>query len=115
PSFGDYAISSPDLLDDVDPRMMKLSAAIRYTTDSDWLLIKAGLLRKKGFGQFHDLSKFLLGRPEYKGSSHCWGDEYISLCAVRTQQPGSLMIWRKVGTNHHLTLVQQQVASYALP
>jgi hypothetical protein len=115
PTFGDYAISSPDLLDDVDPRMMKLSAAIRYTTDSDWLLIKAGLLRKKGFGQFHDLSKLLLGRPEYKGSSHCWGDEYVSLCAVRTQQPGSLMTWRKVGTNHHLTLVQQQVASYALP
>ncbi len=115
PSFGDYAISHPDPLDDVDPRMMRLSAAIRYTTDSDWLLIKAGLLRKKGFGQFHDLSKLLLSRPEYKGPSHCWGDEFISLCAGRTKNPGSLTTWRKVGTSHHLTLVQQQISSYVLP
>lgn len=115
PTFGDYAISSPDLLDDVDPKMLRLSASIRYTTDNDWLLLKAGSLRKKGFGQFHELSKVLLSRPEYKGASHCWGDEFIKLCAGRTTKPGSLTTWRKVGTNHHLTLVQQQVASYVLP
>jgi Beta protein len=115
PTFGDYAISNPQLLDDVDPRMMRLSAAIRYTTDNDWLLLKAGLLKRKGFGQFHDLSKLLLRRPEYKGPAHCWGDGFINLCAGRTQNPGSLMTWRKVGTNHHMTLVRQQVASYVLP
>jgi hypothetical protein len=115
PTFGDYGIGHPDLLDDVDPRMMRLSAAIRYTTDNDWLLLKAGLLRKKGYGQFHDLSRLLLRRPEYQGPSHCWGDEFINLCAGRTKNPGSLTTWRKVGTNHHLTLVRQQVSSYALP
>jgi hypothetical protein len=115
PTFGDYGINHPDLIDDIDPKLLRLSAAIRYTTETDWLLLKGKWLRKHGFGQFHDLAKTLLTRPEYKGASHCWGDEFISLCAGRTKKPGSLTTWRNVGTNHHLTLVVEQISSYVLP
>jgi hypothetical protein len=115
PTFGDYGISHPDPLDDVDPKLLRLSAAIRYTTDTDWLLLKGRSLKKYTFAQFHDLSKTLVARTEYKGPTYSWGDEFVSLCAGRTKNPGSLGIWRKVGTNHHLTLVAEQIASFPLP
>lgn len=115
PTFGDYGISHPDPLDDVDPRNMRLSASIRYTTDTEWLILKGRGLRKFGFAQFHDLSKTLIARPEYKGATYSWGDGYIEECAGRTKNPGSLSTWRKVGTNHHLTLVSEQVAKLRAP
>lgn len=35
PSFGDYGIAHPEI-QDIDPRFIKVSAGIRYTTDDHW-------------------------------------------------------------------------------
>lgn len=110
PAFGDYGICHPDLLD-YDPRFNP-GAAIRYTIERSWLIVKEGSLKKYGFDQFRDLSDTLRRRPEYYGPTYSWGDNYIDECANCTVGKGSLTTWRQVGTNHHITLVGSQIANF---
>ncbi|WP_319407474.1 beta family protein [uncultured Desulfosarcina sp.] len=109
PTFSDYAICHPDLLD-YDPRFNP-SAAIRYTIDNDWLIVKAGSLKKSGFSQFRQLSENLRKRPEFYGAKFSWGDKFIDKCADNKSGTGNLTTWRQVGTNHHITLVVGQIAN----
>jgi len=110
PTFSDYGICHPDLLD-FDPRVHTPSAAIRYTTERGWLIIKAGSIKKHTLVQFRALSEVLRGRPEYYGDTYSWGDKYISDCADCSVGNGNLTTWRQVGTNHHITLVCNQIAN----
>jgi hypothetical protein len=108
--FGDYGITHP-VIKDLDPRTMRMSASIRYTTPENWLVLKGRNVRQYGFDQYFELSKSLVRRPEYFGRDFSWGDQYISDCADGMTGPGNATTWRKVGTNHHLTMVAEQVAN----
>jgi len=108
--FGDYAISHP-IPKELDPRTMRMSANIRYTTRDKWLVVKGRNVRQYGFEQYFDLCNALVKRPEYCGRDYSWGDEYIAECAARKKGPGNATTWRKVGVNHHLTLIVREVAS----
>ena len=108
--FGDYGIAHP-VPRELDPRTMRMSASIRYTTPDSWLVIKGRNVRQYGFEQYFDLCRALVNRPEYNGADFSWGDAYIAKCAERVSGPGNATTWRKVGTNHHLTLVARQIAN----
>lgn len=108
--FGDYAISNPTQKE-LDPRTMRMSANIRYTTPDYWLIIKGRNVRKFGFDQYFDLCRILVEREEYCGRDFSAGDRYISDCAEGQTGPGNATTWRKVGVNHHLTLMVEQLAS----
>jgi hypothetical protein len=110
PTFGDYAISHPEAAE-VDPRIMRPSASIRYTTNESWLVLKGKNLRANGFGQFYQVCRDLIARPEYASSRFSWGDRYIYECAAERTGPGNLTTWRKVGTSHHLVFAVRQLAS----
>ncbi len=108
--FGDYAITHP-VPKELDPRTMRMSASIRYTTRDSWLVVKGRNVRQYGFDQYFELCKELVQRPEYEGREFSWGDKYISDCADGMAGPGNATTWRKVGTNHHLTLVMREIAN----
>lgn len=110
PTFGDYGICHPDILD-FDPRVHTPSAAIRYTIEREWLIVKAGSIKRYKMDQFRELSDTLRRRPEYYGLTYSWGDKYINECADYSVGKGNLTTWRQVGTNHHLTLVGNQIAN----
>jgi len=110
PTFGDYAIAHP-VVTEVDPRIMKMSAQLRYTSDEHWLVFKARNVKDYGFGQFNDICRALIGRPEYKGAAFSWGDNQIGVCAAPGGPPGNATTWRRIGTNHHLTFVVDQIAN----
>jgi hypothetical protein len=110
PQFGDYPISHPEPAE-VDPRIMRPSASIRYTCDNEWLVLKARNLKDFGYKQYHDVCRELVNRREYKGRRFSWGDEYIEDCAEERVGTGNLTTWRKVGTSHHLVQVVKQIAS----
>lgn len=112
PSFGDYGISHPDY-SEINPKLMRMSANIRYTLDNQFALVKGENVKKNGYGQFQDLCKKILSRPFYSGKSFSWGDNYIYDCANGTCSTGSAETWRRVGTNHHITLVANQVSSFS--
>lgn len=108
--FADYAMSHP-IGKTIDPRTMRMSANIRYTTENDWLVIKGRNVRQYGFEQYFELCRLLVDRPEYSGRDFSWGDSYIAACAEGNQGPGNATTWRKVGVNHHITLVTRGLAS----
>jgi len=110
PTFGDYGISHPEP-SEVDPRVMRPSASVRYTANGSWLVLKGRNLRDHGYEQFHDVCGDLIGRAEYSGRQFSWGDEYIDDCARRRVGTGNLTTWRKVGTSHHLAFVLRELAS----
>ncbi|RZU42420.1 beta family protein [Edaphobacter modestus] len=109
--FGDYAMAHPVAKTNIDPRTMRMSANIRYTAVDDWLVIKGRNVRKYGFDQYFELCRLLVSRPEYSGRNFSWGDSYIAACAEATLGPGNATTWRKVGVNHHITLVTTGLAS----
>tara|TARA_B100000959_G_C14991595_1_gene628153 strand:- start:2007 stop:3077 length:1071 start_codon:yes stop_codon:yes gene_type:complete len=109
PSFGNYGVQHPDLLE-LDWRIIPRVPNIRYTLPFEWLIIRGGTTKKNGSRQTFQLSRDLIRMSEYHGGTCCWGDSYISLCAQNADGPGNMTTWRKVGTNHHITLVSGQVA-----
>ncbi|HEY0010322.1 MAG TPA: beta family protein [Candidatus Paceibacterota bacterium] len=110
--FADYAISHPQIVI-MDPRIMTMSANIRYTTDEDWMILKGRGVKKHGFGQFTEHCETLIKSTAYKGESFSAGDKIIKECSLKKLGPGNATVWRKVGVNHHLTLVKSQIANPA--
>lgn len=114
PAFGDYGIAHPDYVE-IDPRLVKMSAALRYTLDDTWLVAKGRNVRDYAFDQVHEICRSIVRLPEFKGAGFSWGDEFIQRCADDQTGPGNATTWRQAGTSHHLTLVTQQVASVPDP
>jgi len=114
PSFGDYAVVHPDLLD-LDFRKITLGGKIRYTLDKEWLIFKGRSFKSHpdGYGQFHELAHNIVNRPEFNGPKYSWGDKYIAQCARKEVKCGSLTTWVMVDINHHLTFVGEQVSNAA--
>jgi hypothetical protein len=108
--FGDYAIAHP-VPTELDPRTMRMSASIRYTTPENWLIVKGRNVRQYGFDQYFELCRTLVRLAEYSGEGFSWGDGFIARCARGAAGPGNATTWRKVGTNHHLTLVARELAT----
>ncbi len=114
PTFSDYAINHPDI-PELDWRVVKPSATIRYTIDDGWYIVKGENVRDKKYGKFEQyrgLSKNVIDSKYYYSSTFSWGDDYIQKCANKKGNTGSLMTWRQVGTNHHIVKVIQDVASF---
>jgi hypothetical protein len=111
PTFSDYGISHPEPAE-VDPRIMRPSASIRYTCDGAWLVMKARNLRDHGYEQFHEVCRELVRRQEFSGCTFSWGDTYVDDCAAERVGTGNLTTWRKVGTSHHLSFVVQDLANH---
>lgn len=112
PAFGDYAISHPDMID-FDPKRMTVPVSLRYTTPTDYLVLKEGAFKREGGAGFVRLCKRMVKRREYCGEAFSWGDAYIHACAKERRGGGTPAIWRRVGTSHHLTLVSLQLREIA--
>lgn len=110
PTYSDYAIANPGLTE-VDPRLMRMSANLRYTTGEEWLIVRGRNVRDYGYEQFNDLCLTVLGLPEFSGPDFSWGDAYIASCAANDDGPGNATTWRRVGTSHHLAFASRQVSN----
>jgi hypothetical protein len=112
PSFGDYAINHPRIVR-LDWRVVKPYASVRYTIDDGWLIVRGQNVRDHKFGQYRELCQAVVSSKHYCGSGFSEGDEYIYKCARGIGPTGNLTVWRRVGTNHHLEKVVQDVATFA--
>lgn len=120
PTFGDYAIAHPDPVVDVDPRTMSISAAIRYTSDADWLVAKGQLYKgPAGTGQggaaMVPVAAAVVASTHFRGSGYTAGDTWIADTANGVGGGGNPEAWRRAGTSHHLRTVTDQIASLYAP
>jgi hypothetical protein len=113
PTFGDYVISHPDPFADIDPRVLQISAKLKYTIDDAWLIARGGLFKanggKSGGGaEIRPVARDLVAHSKFV-SGHCAGESWI-VDAAATGATGAPRTWVKVGTLHHIQLVADQIA-----
>jgi hypothetical protein len=111
PAFGDYGINHPKLLP-VDMRKLKPSGTIRYTTETEWFIVKGPNVRDNRFDQFRGHCRSIIRSGIYSGREFSVGDDYIYGCAGGSESTGNLTTWRWVGTNHHLEFVARGIANF---
>jgi hypothetical protein len=112
PAFGDYTIQHPVFSEPVD--FPNVSASIRYTIESDWLIMRGEGVQNEGgagYDQWPANALLLSEQPQFCGSRFSYGDRYIADKAVHPQQPGNPRTWLQAGINHHLVFVIRQIAS----
>lgn len=113
PAFGDYAIAYPELTPDIDWRIIKPAANIRYTIDDSWYIDKGKSLRDGPITQCHEMSLKLVKSSYFLSKNFSFGDLFIYNCATdKTVKTRSLTLWRQVGTNHHLMKVASDIANF---
>jgi hypothetical protein len=110
PNFGDYGINYP-IHSEIDPRTVKMSAGLRYTSDDEWLVFKGRNVIKYGHDQFNRFCADLIKMKEYKGKTFSWGDKEIDYFAHTAINTGGATTWRKIGFNHHFAMVVDQLAT----
>lgn len=119
PAFSDCAIQHPTGVEGFDPRIMQVSASIRYALPDAWLLIKGHSTRTtRPTIQFPQLATRLVYgrlRTEYSGAEHCGGCESMQAAADHADGFGSPEVWRRLGTIHHISMVMQELASLPWP
>lgn len=116
PTFSDYAISSLVPLPDLDPKLMSLSATLRYTSGDNWLIAKGGLFKGPGGtsqagGAMHPVALNLRAHASYLGAQHCSCEKWLEGVVTGALSGGSPMVWRRHGTLHHLVVVGEQLAT----
>jgi len=110
PAFGDYAIAQPELPPEGRATIL---AQLRYATPDSWLIWKGGNVFKhqEGFDQFLEICKSLVKKDEYRGRDFSQGDAEIFAKATNGGSPGNAESWRRIGTNHHVETVLDQIAN----
>lgn len=108
--FGDYCISHPDAFE-MDPRFMKMSGNLRYTINNGFLIYKGTNVRASGFAQMRAMCTQLINSAHYSGPTFSWGDDCIEKCANGSATTGNAETWRRVGTNHHLEFLTDQLSN----
>jgi hypothetical protein len=110
PTFGDYVVAHPDLVE-MDMRMIKPFAKLRYTIDDSWHIARGTPVRTHGFGQYQQICATLVAQPYFSGRAYSVADAYIADCAAGAVATGNLSTWVWVSTNRHLTKVVEDLAS----
>ncbi|MET3646148.1 beta family protein [Phyllobacterium ifriqiyense] len=111
PTFGDYAVAHPDPVE-LDMRLIKPFAKLRYTTSQHWYIAKGTAVRTNGFDQYRAMCAAVTTQPFYDGPAFSESDRYIAACAAGTETTGNLTTWVWVSTNRHVTRVVFDVANF---
>jgi hypothetical protein len=110
PTFGDYAVAHPDLVE-LDMRIIKPFAKLRYTIDDAWYIARGTSVRTDGFEQYQNMCQRLIRQPFFSGRNYSAADAYIEDCANGVAKTGNLSTWVWVSTNRHLTKVVDDLAN----
>ncbi|KMW73666.1 beta family protein [Photorhabdus luminescens subsp. luminescens] len=118
--YSDYGIQHPDY-SRLATRFPSVTASVRYTADSDFLVFRGQVANRYGYEQYGAHSKAIVTHPEYSGNSFSTGDKDIDNYAREytqyLQDPegnhkfGSPEVWRRIGQNHHITKVVSQLSN----
>ena len=112
--FGDYCVTNPEPLEDIDPTKINPAAAIRYTLKDHWWVLRGSGVRTKGkggMGQYNELCKLLIAHPDYSGQAFSYGDGQYYAHAQPGAGSGNLSTWRRDATSHHLVFTVRQLVS----
>ncbi|HTQ40549.1 MAG TPA: hypothetical protein VMJ32_16100 [Pirellulales bacterium] len=110
PTYGDYAIAHPQL---PPTGRATILAQLRYTCPDKFLIWKGHnvFTHEDGFDQFLGICRSLVEMEEFSGAEFSAGDAEIYEKATNGGSPGNAERWRRIGTNHHIEMVLDQIAN----
>lgn len=115
--FGDYGTRNPqpepeaDLEEHKEPYFGNRNAQIRYTTGSNYYVVRGCSLQEGGGGQEKNLSHIISNSEYYQGDGFSWGDKQILHCS-KGVFTGNASTWIGIETNHHITSVVNEIIEY---
>lgn len=119
PTYSDCAIQHPSGVEGFNARTMPLSAGARHASGDSWLLLKGESTRNvPATVQFKEIAKKLITNahgPHYSGTTHCIGCAQIDAVAKGAPKLGSLGVWRRIGTTHHVVTVLKDLGALHWP
>jgi Beta protein len=108
--YADYTVSNPNPMDeDVDPKKVNPSIAIRYASDNFWRLYKGAGFKGAPSGVLRSLCKLLLTDPIYGGKPYSFGDQKYSDYSTGSEKNGIPWTWRRDATNRHIVHTSNQL------
>jgi hypothetical protein len=108
PTFSDYAMASPDL----PPGGFRAPNSLRYTTRSEWRVLKGNRpVKDREDSDFRKLCEALVTSDDFPGDGFSWGDDYLSRALTAGRMRGNATKWRTVGLSHHIAVVRSQLSS----
>jgi hypothetical protein len=110
PDYGDYAVAHPVLRTGAP---FAPPPQLRYTTASEWLVLKGRRNDPRGHHQFWEVCDVIARQPEFAGAALGTADARIA--DARAYGPGNGSTWRQLGTTHHLDLVVSRLANLGEP
>lgn len=110
PTYADYTIERPDFIQE-DMRKLKPGGKIIYTTPKSWFISKGGQFRGNE-EQMITHCQNVVKSGYYCEPDYCFGDKRIMDTIEGKDNTGNLGTWKKVGINHHLKLVVDQLAKF---
>jgi hypothetical protein len=75
-----------------------------------WYVPRGGEPTKDHDGSIHTVAQRVIDRGGFMGETFSAGDEFIALCAERSEI-GNGSTWRRVNMVHHMTLAADDVAN----
>lgn len=106
--FGDYLIRSPNSVEGVIA--LDANAKIRYTTDSQYFIVRGHSKREDSLTLQHkNLAKKLVASTCYMGSHFSWGDSEVFNCSIGTREIRDATLMIAVDSNHHISAVVAEV------
>lgn len=109
--FADYGVIDPEYLD-IDPKLIKPAAKIRYTCDDHWIIVK-GIKWVRDTSQHKRLAEMLSKKPEFRGAD-CWGAESIMSTVSGGRAYRRLEDWVTIDQNTHVVHTVRQLAKVRL-
>lgn len=112
PIFADYSISYPGEQEPV--AYVNPNAKIRYTISDNYMFAVGYQVNTHtdGFNQYHTMSDIIVNSPYFLGANFSWGDKYLDDCSKHIVGCGNMETWVKVGHNHHISFVVDQIANH---
>lgn len=99
----------------IDPRFISISAALRYTTEDNWLFAKGELFKgqggkSKGGAALRSPLATLISHPEYATPLRTQAEDWIEAVVSGTATPGNPGKWREWGTVRHFEVTEYLLA-----
>lgn len=113
PSYGDYTITSPEPLTDIDPRLIQISAKLKYASETNWIIARGDLFkghagRSKGASAFQPVAIRIMQHNAF-GNASDGPDEWIRNAAADPSNGGNPETWVRIGVWRHILKTMERL------
>jgi Beta protein len=111
-AYADFGVANAEAPDELpSPKAIPLYAQLRYTTPDLFSIVKGRDLKTYGDEELYRVCRRITKLPGWMATGYSAGDEWIATRAGGAGAPGTYMVWRKVATVHHISLIVDLLAS----